>query len=883
MKGSEIRSAFLEYFKKKSHTIVSSSSLVPANDPTILFSNAGMNQFKDCFLGTDKRAYSRAVSSQKCLRISGKHNDLENVGVTARHHTFFEMLGNFSFGDYFKIDAIKFGWEFVTEVLKLPKSRLWATVYKEDEEAFKLWSELTDINPDRILKMEKDSNFWAMGDTGPCGPCSELFYYVGKEEKNQCEEDFRKDDGSYLEIWNLVFMQFDRSADGKLSPLPKPSVDTGMGLERAAAVVQGARSNYDTDLLRDIITVCEKLSGFKYDGSSFEVRDLRTDKAYARDVAMRVIADHSRAVAFLIADGVLPGADGRGYVLRRLIRRAVRHGRVLQFKEPFFKDTVKAVVKMMGEPYQELEAPYPELLERVDTIVRVADAEERKFHETLDAGLEILNREVAKLPKNTPFPGQVAFLLHDTYGFPLDLTADALKAYSLNVDVAAFEQAMEAQKHRSRSDRESKGHTYSSVKIEADKTDFLGYESTLAESSLAAVLPSENGEISLIFKATPFYAESGGQVGDTGTIEFKDVRLKVTDTQKVQENYYVHHCQVLEGDFSPKLIGAKASLVVDKKRRERIRNNHSATHIVHAALRNILGSHIKQAGSRVDENTLRFDFSHFESITEAQMNEIQQFIASEIRANHEVHTKVLPLDEARKTGAVALFGEKYGSMVRIVEIGAKSVEFCGGTHVTRSGDIGFVMLANEGGIAAGVRRIECWSGAAAEERLLIERAERLKIVELLKGGDEDLAEKVEKIIARQKALEREIDGMKGKLASASSVELENKARLSPKGIKVIAERVDAADTDTLRSMVDRLRLKLGSGVVALASKQGEQAVVVAGVTADLTANISAGNLVKEASKQFGGRGGGRADFAQAGGLDPARMGDALEKLYQLVG
>lgn len=880
MKGSEVRKSFLEFFKSKGHTIVSSSSLVPHNDPTILFTNAGMNQFKECFLGAEKREYVRATTCQKSMRVSGKHNDLENIGVTARHHTFFEMLGNFSFGDYFKKDAILFAWELITKVYKLPKEKLWVTIYEEDDDAGKLWAECTDVLPGRILKMGQKDNFWAMGDTGPCGPCSEIHYYIGEDPSSQSEANFRKDDGTYLEIWNLVFMQFNRTADGVLHPLPKPSVDTGMGLERIASILQGVKSNYDTDLLREIIRCAENLSGFKYDGSSFAVRDLRTDVAYARDVAMRVIADHSRAISFLIADGVNPGSDGRGYVLRRVLRRAVRHGQVLQFKEPFLKKTCETVIETMGEAY-------PELRERKDWILKVVDTEERKFHETLEAGLAVLTKEVEKLGSGELFSGDVAFALHDTYGFPLDLTEDALKAYNIKVDTAAFTRAMNAQKSRSREDRKSKGITFVAKTLSGPKTEFLGYSQNKTEAKVtSASLEKGDGKsgsiVSLVFNATPFYAESGGQVGDSGEILIGNNRFEVIDTQKVQDGYFVHTCELTEGSFADDLVGKLAFLTVDEERRARIRAHHSATHIVHLALRELLGDHVKQAGSRVSDESLRFDYSHFEAVSSAKLSEIEIFVNDYIRKNYEVVTRVLPIEEARKTGAVALFGEKYGDTVRVVSIGDRSVEFCGGTHVSRSGDIGFVTLVSEGGISAGVRRIECVAGAAAYEALLEQRRTLEKLGTVLKSDQQQLADKAEKTMLRLKQLEKEVESLKGKMAQSSSGDIFQNARTTPRGIKVIAERVPEADTDTLRAMVDRLRLKLGSGVVALAAPQGDSAILVAGVTADLTPSLNAGSLVKEAAKLAGGKGGGRADFAQAGGLDLSKVPQSLEKIFELV-
>ena len=875
LSGVELRRAFIEYFKKQGHIEVSSSSLIPYNDPTLLFTNAGMNQFKDCFLGSEKRSYNRAVSSQKCLRISGKHNDLENVGMTARHHTFFEMLGNFSFGDYFKADAIKFAWELITKELGISKDRLWITIYEKDDEAGKLWHELTDVLPERIIPM---------GETGPCGPCSEIHYYMGDKLENQSEEDFRKDDGSYLEIWNLVFMQYNRSAEGKLEPLPKPSVDTGMGLERIASVMQGVRSNYDTDLLREIISETEKLSGYKYDGSSYKYGDLRKDKAYAKDVAMRVIADHSRAIAFLIADGVMPGSDGRSYVLRRLIRRAVRHGKALDFKEPFLHKTCQKVIDIMGQDY-------PELNEKSELILRMAEAEERKFYETLDAGLQILNKECRKLKKGGLFPGEIAFLLHDTYGFPLDLTADALKAYELRVDAEAFERCMLEQKTRSREDRKAGAMQFISIKVNKEKTEFLGYDLLETESAILQIFTpegAENGtfkerdEALLIFDKTPFYAESGGQVADTGIISLDSCKLDVIDTQKIQDKYFVHHCRVLAGELSAAEINKKANLKVDGGRRARICVNHSATHLLHYALRKVLGEHVKQAGSRVDEQSLRFDYTHFAPPTDDQLYEIQSLVNEEIRGNFETSTRIMSLEEAKKSGAMALFGEKYSEKVRVVEIGPHSLELCGGTHTGRSGDIGFIMIAGENGISSGVRRIECLAGISANQTLQQESHQRAKLLELLKGDSSNLPERVEKLMSRLKILEKEVEQYKSRLASAASGDLIDTTRTSASGIKIIAEKVESADSATLKNLVDNLRSKIGSGVVALGSSNGDQAIIVAGATSDLSAKINVGKILNEAVKVSGGRGGGRADFAQAGGVKPSDLSKTLNKFFELV-
>ncbi len=877
MKVSQLRKAFLDYFKSKGHEIVQSSSLVPQNDPTLLFSNAGMNQFKDLFLGSEKRAYSRAASSQKCLRISGKHNDLENVGVTARHHTFFEMLGNFSFGDYFKEEAITYAWEFSTEILKLDKTRLWITIFETDDETADLWVKIANVPRARILRMGEKDNFWAMGDTGPCGPCTEIHYYIGDKPEEQSEEQFRKDDGQYVEFWNLVFMQYDRDKSGKLVPLPKPCVDTGMGLERIAAIVNGFKANYNIDILRSLIEVCEDLSNNRYDGSSYIERDLKTDRSYAKDVAMRVIADHARSATFLITDGVSPGNDGRGYVLRRLIRRAVRHGRALDFKEPFLFKVADKVIDLMKDQY-------PELKDRRDIILKLIETEESKFHETLDAGLVVLEETRSKLKPGEAFPGDKAFLLHDTYGFPLDLTEDALKAYGIKVDTKRFSAEMEAQKERSRKDRSDRAITFTSVKIDSPKTEFLGYEKTESEAKLTQIIEGEEDKniISLIFDNTPFYAESGGQVGDTGIIEFKDLKLKVIDTQKLQQNYTVHNCEVLEGKFASSLKGNNANLIVDVTRRENIKANHSATHIVHAALREILGKHVKQAGSRVDDNSLRFDFSHFEQISDEQLFEIQNFINNEVRLNHEIITKVLPIEEAKKIGAVALFGEKYGDTVRVVHIGPRSIEFCGGTHANHSGDVGYILVKQESGVSSGVRRIECFAGIGAHQQIATVYKERAAIASLLKSDDSELTEKIEKQLNRIRSLERDLRDAQSKIASSKSGNLLEHARISPSGIKVVIDKVDGADAKALRVMVDDIRNRLGSGVVALGSLVDGSSLLVAGVTSDLIKKIDAGALVKEAAKISGGRGGGKADFAQAGGGDPAKMHEALERLFQLV-
>ncbi len=882
MNSKDIREKFLSFFEAKGHTRVDSSSLQLNDDPTLLFPNAGMCQFKECFLGHNDRGYVRATSSQKCMRISGKHNDFENVGMTPRHHTFFEMLGNFSFGDYFKKEAIEYAWEFVIDVLQIPQERLWITIFEDDDEAEELWKKHSDVPAEKIVRLGESENFWSMGDTGPCGPCSEIHYYTGDDPSKATRKGLEEDDGTFLEIWNLVFMQFNRDESGKLHPLPKPSVDTGMGFERVASVCQGVGSTYDTDLLRGVISICEKLSGYTYDGSSFEVRDLKTDKEYARDVAMRVIADHSRSIAFLIADGIHPASDGRGYVLRRILRRAVRHGRSLNFPEPFLAQTTGYVVDLMGDIY-------PELRERRDIITKVADAEERKFYETLDAGLAVLQKEVARLNKDELFPGKTAFLLHDTFGFPLDLTEDALKPDNIKVDTTAFHKEMDAQKKRSREDRKEQGISFDSVSLSGKPTTFLGYQELKAESKLTQLLGGEKpsygeGEtVTLVFEETPFYGESGGQVGDTGEIIFADAKLSLVDTQKSPSGHFLHHVKVVQGSLSPSLIGEKATLCVDQARRAAIIRNHSATHLVHSGLRTVLGEHVQQAGSRVDDRSLRFDYSHFEQVTPEQLKEIQEFVNDQIRANHEVVTQEMPIEQAREKGATALFGEKYGDVVRVVEIGPQSLELCGGTHANRSGDIGFLMISSEGGISSGVRRIECLTGIGAEQQISYEHDERYEIAHLLKSDAKELPSKVEKILHRQKELEREIEKLKSQLASNASGDLFDKARTSPEGVRVIAEHVGDTDPKSLRNMVDNLRVKLGSGVVVLGSQQGDKGLIIAGVTSDLTEKIHAGTLVREAAKATGGKGGGRPDFAQAGGLDPALLPKALDLVFGLVG
>jgi len=882
VKTEDIRKAFLNYFKERGHTVVASSSLIPAGDPTLLFANSGMVQFKDCFLGTENRGYTRATSCQKSLRISGKHNDLENVGRTARHHTFFEMLGNFSFGDYFKEDAIKYAWEFVTGILQLPKDRLWVTVFEDDSEAAELWRKHTDVFDGRILRCGKDDNFWAMGETGPCGPCSEIFVYLGDDVSKQSEKEFRSTDGLYIEIWNLVFMQFNRAPNGDVTPLPKPSVDTGMGLERVAAVKQGVRSNFDIDLIRRLISVTEKLSSKKYDGRDYTARDPEQDRQYGYDVAMRVIADHMRAASFLIADGIYPSSDGRGYVLRRLIRRACRHGRVLGFNSPVLFTVAQEVVASMGASYPELQANK----ERIESIIR---AEEEKFLVTLDTGIGILESEMKTLKDRglKVLPGQVAFLLHDTYGFPLDLTEDLVRAQGISVDQDGFSAAMEQQRERSRSARASSTEIILQRAVKPSPTKFVGYDFVEYESKVTGLF-DQSGEISVgkegqeivvLTAETPFYGEAGGQIGDTGTISSNSATLDVIDTQKVGGDTIAHICRVIEGEIKP---GASVRLSIDSARRQRLRVHHSATHLVHLALREVLGDHVKQAGSRVSDRTLRFDFSHFGPISGEQLREIEDIVNQQVQANYKVHTEVLPLEEAKRTGAIALFGEKYGSSVRVVQIGPRSRELCGGTHASSSGDLGVVNIISEGGISAGVRRVEAVAGAAALQSIAAKQALINDLTELLKVPEGDLKERVAKLVEQQKELEREKDRLDSVVRASKSADLTKEARTLPDGTKVIASLVEDASPKQLREVADNLRSRIGSGCIALATVNEGKAVLLTAITPDLLSRFHAGNLLQEISKIVGGRGGGKADLAQAGGGDPSQISAALKRFEELV-
>ncbi len=882
MRTSEIREAFLNFFEGKGHTKIPSSSLIPAGDPTLLFANAGMVQFKDTFLGVEKRTYTRAATCQKCLRISGKHNDLENVGRTARHHTFFEMLGNFSFGDYFKEDAIKYAWEFVTSVLALPKERLWATVYKNDDEAAELWRKNTDIGEGRILRRGMKDNFWAMGDTGPCGPCSEIFYYLGSEESEQKAEDLLADHTSYLEIWNLVFMQFNRDPQGNMTPLPRPSVDTGMGLERVAAIKQGAVANYDSDQLRDIIFAAEQLCGKKYDGRDYEPRSAELDPQYAIDVALRVIADHLRATSFLIADGILPSSDGRGYVLRRLIRRACRHGRVIGLKQPFLGDLSAKVVELMGPAYLEL-------VQQRDNIQRVIRAEEEKFLSTLDSGLSILEKEVSEAQKKGShvFPGAVAFLLHDTYGFPLDLTEDIIQTRDLAVDKDEFCAEMEKQRERSRSARASQTAQILQRAVKALPTRFCGYDYQEYESRVLGLFDNsgeitaaqEGKEIALVAEETPFYAESGGQIGDTGKISSNNAALEVIDTQKAGGDTIVHICRVTDGEIAS---GSAIRLGVDQLRRNKLRINHSATHLLHLALREVLGEHSRQAGSRVSDASLRFDFTHIEAASPAQLAEIEARVNQLVRENHEVVTEVLPLKEAQSKGAMALFGEKYGELVRVVRIGPSSCEFCAGTHVQRSGDIGYFGILGESAVAAGVRRIEAAAGSGALSFLHQQKSAFAQILGVLNASADNALERVERLLERNRELERALEKFSQKANINRAGELLGQALILGDGTKVVTGILHEVSPKQLREVADDLRARIGSGCIALASVADGKPALLAAVTPDLSGRYHAGRLLKEIVEITGSRGGGNAELAQAGGGDAAKFEVALAHFRELL-
>jgi alanyl-tRNA synthetase len=861
MSAADVRSAFLEFFRAQNHIIVPSSPLVPGNDRTLLFTNAGMVQFKDVFLGREQRDYLRAASSQRCVRAGGKHNDLENVGYTARHHTFFEMLGNFSFGDYFKREAIHLAWDFLIYTLGLDPGRLWCTVYRDDDEAADIWLKDIQVSPKRFARLGEASNFWAMGDTGPCGPCSEIFYDHGPEVAGGPPGSDEEEGDRYVEIWNLVFMQFERAADGTLTPLPRPSVDTGMGLERIAAVMQGVHSNYDIDLFRNLIRAAGRLAGTEVLSSS----------------SLRVIADHIRACTFLVVDGVLPSNEGRGYVLRRIIRRAVRHGYKLGIQEPFFYKLVGVLEEEMGEAY-------PELTRGRAHAERVLRQEEERFAETLANGMVLLEGAIRNLRGRTVIEGATVFKLYDTYGFPVDLTADVARERGLAIDQPGFEAAMEEQRRRSQ-ERSKFADQHTGVTLDA-RTQFLGYDGLTGSGRVIALLrqgapiealaAGDEGEV--VLDRTPFYAEAGGQVGDAGELTAPGVRFGVQDTQK-RGAAHGHIGRLTEGAIR---IGDALEAQVDGPRRQATVLNHSATHLLHAALRAVLGKHVQQKGSLVAPDRLRFDFAHFQPVTPAELTEIEQLVNRQIRANIPAETRVMDYERAVAEGAIALFGEKYEQDVRVLRLGEFSHELCGGTHVRRAGDIGLFKIVAENGVASGVRRIEALAGEAALD--WVEQNDSLlkDLATLVRGSREELKDKVREQLERTRQLEREVRTLKDRLASGGSVDLAANA-VDVHGVKVIATKVDGADADALRTAVDQLKDRLKSAVVVLASVENPAKVLlVAGVTADQTSRIKAGELAGAVAARVGGRGGGRADFAQAGGNRPEALDEALESVEDFV-
>ncbi|GFM56339.1 alanine--tRNA ligase [Pseudomonas cichorii] len=863
MKSAEIREAFLGFFEEQGHTRVASSSLIPGNDPTLLFTNAGMNQFKDCFLGQEKRAYTRAVTSQKCVRAGGKHNDLENVGYTARHHTFFEMLGNFSFGDYFKRDAITYAWTFLTSEkwLNLPKEKLWVTVYATDDEAYDIWTKEIGVPAERMVRIGDNKgapyasdNFWTMGDTGPCGPCSEIFFDHGPEIWGGPPGSPEEDGDRYIEIWNNVFMQFNRTADGVLHPLPAPSVDTGMGLERVSAVLQHVHSNYEIDLFQSLLAASAKAIGCSNEGQA----------------SLKVVADHIRSCGFLIADGVLPSNEGRGYVLRRIIRRACRHGNKLGAKGSFFHLIVAALVAEMG-------AAFPELTQQQAHIERVLKAEEEQFAKTLEQGLKILEQDLAEL-KGSVVPGEIVFKLYDTYGFPMDLTGDIARERNLTLDEAGFEREMEAQRERARS-ASSFGMDYNSlVKVDV-ATRFTGYTDTSGAAQVVALYKdgqsveqlSEGEEGVVILDSTPFYAESGGQIGDSGYLQAGTVRFDVRDTTKTG-GAFLHHGVVASGSLK---VGEKLETQVAAEVRQATSLNHSATHLLHAALRQVLGEHVQQKGSLVDSQRLRFDFSHFEAIKPEQLRALEDIVNAEVRKNTPVVTEETDIETAKKKGAMALFGEKYGDSVRVLSMGGEfSVELCGGIHANRTGDIALFKIVSEGGVAAGVRRIEAVTGAAALAWLNSAEDQLKEAATLVKGNRDNLLDKLSAVLERNRQLEKQLEQLQAKAASAAGDDL-SAAALDVKGVKVLATRLDGQDGKALLALVDQLKNKLGRAVILLGSVHEDKVVLVAGVTKDLTGQLKAGDLMKQAAAAVGGKGGGRPDMAQGGGVDAAALDTAL--------
>ena len=865
MSTSELRSAFLEYFRSQGHQVVSSSSLVPHNDPTLLFTNAGMNQFKDVFLGADKRGYNRATTAQRCVRAGGKHNDLENVGYTARHHTFFEMLGNFSFGDYFKQDAIRFAWEFLTGTLKLPKERLLVTVYETDDEAFNIWANEIGVPIERIVRIGDNKgaafasdNFWQMGDTGPCGPCTEIFYDHGDHLWGGPPGSPEEDGDRFIEIWNVVFMQFNRQADGTMEPLPRPSVDTGMGLERISAIMQGVHSNYEIDIFQALIKKAAEIVG---------TEDLSNQ-------SLRVIADHIRSCAFLVADGVMPSNEGRGYVLRRIIRRAVRHGRKLGATEIFF-------YKLAAELAVQMKDVAAELIAQLPLVERVLRIEEEQFVRTLDRGLLLLEDVLANLGDAKVIPGEVVFKLYDTYGFPADLTADVVREREIGIDEEGFKAEMEKQRARAK-EASSFGVNYNEVLKLDFETPFTGYKQLSEKTTVVGIYKDGvevNGLIAgeeavVVLAETPFYAESGGQVGDSGILKVDDGIFAVTDTQKAGKA--IIHKGYLELGTLEK--GAEVEAVVDGERRQAIALNHSVTHLLHAALRQALGDHVTQKGSLVGAERMRFDFSHFEGLTMATIRRVEELVNAQIRANHDVSTELMDLEAAKSAGAMALFGEKYEDDVRVVRMGDYSTELCGGTHAKRTGDIGFFKIIAESGIAAGVRRIEAVTGKGAID-FMHQLGEQIEeAAALVKGDQFSIADKVRQMMDRAKLMERELEQLKAKLAAQAGSDLLGQV-IEINGQKVLIAALEGADPKSLRGMLDELKNQMKSGVVLLATSSEDKVNLIAGVTNDLTAKVKAGELVNLVAQQVGGKGGGRPDMAQAGGTQPAAVPAALQSVH----
>ncbi len=867
MKSSDIRSSFLEYFKSKGHAIVASSPLVPGNDPTLLFTNSGMVQFKDVFLGKDKRAYSRATTSQRCVRAGGKHNDLENVGYTARHHTFFEMLGNFSFGDYFKKDAIRFAWELLTEVYKLPAERLWTTVYQTDDEAYDLWTREIGIPKERCIRIGdkpggqkyQSDNFWQMADTGPCGPCSEIFYDHGEGIPGGPPGSPDADGDRYIEIWNLVFMQFNRDEQGVMHPLPKPSVDTGMGLERIAAVLQGKHSNYEIDLFQDLIRAAARETGAK---------DLKSP-------SLNVIADHIRACSFLIVDGVIPGNEGRGYVLRRIVRRAIRHGYKLGQQQPFFYRLVEDLDRAMG-------AAYPELTAAKTRVAQVLRQEEERFAETLHHGMQVL--EGALAGEGPMLDGETVFRLYDTFGFPVDLTADICRERGIQLDIAGFEAAMSQQRERARA--ASRFAMSAGLDYAGGKTEFRGYDTLSLKGTVIALYRegAQVGELNagesgvVVLDKTPFYAESGGQVGDRGEMVGPAGTFRVADTQKIQAEVFGHHGEQLTGRLK---VGDEASAQVDVVARRRAMWNHSATHLMHAALRRVLGAHVQQKGSLVDAQHTRFDFSHAQPMTPEEIRKVEARVNDAIRRNLEVSARIMRFDDAIKAGALAFFGDKYGDEVRVLAMGDVSTELCGGTHVARTGDIGFFKIVSESGVAAGIRRVEAVTGEGALD--YVQQMEgSLRFVEVfLQTSRDKLEERLEAGRERERTLERELARLKSKLAASQGEDLAGQA-IAVRGVNVLAAALENADAKSLRETLDKLKDRLKSAAIVLGSVSDGKVSLVAGVTSDLTAKVKAGELVNFVAQQVGGKGGGRPDMAQAGGTEPAKLPRALESVQGWV-